>query len=100
MGGREPLHGAHASEHQALELRPVLCSACASARLRRRSGEVVQERSRKAARTCKTGAWVEPSLLLALGRTYGLQYAALGVLRLADIALGFAGGQPAHAPPL
>ena len=50
-----------------------------------------QERSHKAARTSETRRWAEPSLLLALGRTYGLQYAALGVLRLADIALGFAG---------
>ena len=51
----------------------------------------MQERAIKAEQTCQRGAWVDPSLLRALARTYGLRYAALGILKVANDALNFAG---------
>ena len=51
----------------------------------------LQERTIKAAQTCQEGTWIDPSLLRALARTYGLRYAALGILKLVDDILNFAG---------
>jgi hypothetical protein len=50
-----------------------------------------QERSRAAQASIRKGNIIQPSLLRALARAYGMPYLALGVIKLVNDLLNFAG---------